>query len=131
MTKFRWTEKQKKQIEEHFCYWLTEFGSLPLVIDYQYQTEDCDTPHGGDSAFNVLSTFPYRGLEIRVFPCALKMDKEKLTHAVIHECLHVVLSRLQWARNKGKSVWITAEEEAVDTIALMILNQLPERYMKQ
>ena len=117
------SKASKSRIESYFRYWLQEFSLLPSRLSYKYPKQE-KTAHGGEAAFKVFSYFPYRGIEISVFPCALTMNKEHLTQAIVHECLHIVLWRNRYAKTPEEKH--LTEEECVDLIALVFINHLSE-----
>lgn len=123
-----WTEAKKDRIRRFFAYWLNEFGYLPMTVDIQFREKFgavslCD----GNAAVGIRFHYPYRMLEIECFPDLAKYSNEKLTTAVLHEMVHVVLARLKGnRRTEDGKVWERLEEEAADILAMVMTNHLRE-----
>lgn len=120
MTAFKWPPKKKDEIRRVLAYWIHEFAIPPATIAINFLTDNEETPHGGNAAMCVRIGYPYRFLEIDVFPAMAGYGRDKIRLTAIHEILHVAMARLKYFRRKDADTWHTLEEETVDLIANVI-----------
>jgi hypothetical protein len=108
------------QIEKEFNKWLDAFGLSPTVIRWIEHGEDKETDDG-TSVFEITQCYPYRVIEIQLFPYTFTLKPDELPRYVLHEIMHLVLWRLTNDRKElSDKLYLDAEEDVCDRVALVI-----------
>lgn len=109
---------KKKRIAELFNHWLKVFGLLPSKVSISYEKESNGT------VFDIMSHFPYRKIELRVFPAGLELTDNELSCSLMHEALHVVLEPMCCNRLTASDIFNESCEMVVENLAHHLHAQL-------
>ena len=108
-----WTKAAKKRVDDWFEYWIVILGIAPVHISTEFLEKGDD-----DKAMTVHQRFPYRQINVTVYPQVAKMGKREIAHATCHELMHYVLAPITKHRKSPENIFIDMEEVVVDQLAM-------------
>lgn len=110
----------RKYIRDTFEYWLETLHILPFTVSYFFENNDFDGEEAegnGTQVFNICTNFPYRSAEVRIYPEAFKMPRERQSLLLCHEAMHIILYPLESARLLSEDIYVRELEAVVDLLA--------------
>lgn len=127
-----WTPEKRQRVTEWVSYWIRMLALEPVNMDVDFFIEN---HHDGDGVcMDIVSNFPYRSFQIRVFYPMLNMSNRRIGQKVCHELMHYVVKPMTRYRLAEPQYYSDQEEHVVDTLALCMENithRLDEECLKR
>lgn len=114
-------DKKVKLIKDIFEKWLKVLKMSPVYVEYIFVEQDSA---GQDDAqtnvFDIRMNSPYRDCQLKIYPEALRLTPERLSHTLLHEVLHLVLDPIMVSRLSPDEYFEFSVEQVTELLALII-----------
>ena len=113
----KWGKDDEKWLRELFRRHARYFGQHPFKLEFLFRKTD-ERDEDGITKMSVNRHYPYRTVDVCVYPEFWKQNQRSQRLDVFHEIIHLVLWEMGELRSGKLKAYQNAEENAIDTLAL-------------
>lgn len=123
MKKKIWSRAARERVKAWFDYWIRMLSLDPVFVTWDFEGKDKDADDEGRILLmTIKSGFPYRNMNITVYPDAAELGNRRLGQVVCHELMHYVVKPMNRNRLESFGIYMDYEEEVVDKLAMCFEN---------